>query len=38
MMLGAASGFASTVWMTAPDTASAAPANRHPNVRGRRTY
>ncbi len=35
--LGAARGFARTVCITAPETASAAPATRQPAVRGRRT-
>src|SRR5699024_1519009 len=38
MTLGEASGLASTVWITTPATASAAPDTRHPTVRGRRTY
>ena len=34
---GEAKGFASTVWITAPATASAAPATMQPAVRGSRT-
>ena len=36
MMLGAARGLASTLWMMAPEAARAAPASRQPQVRGRR--
>ena len=36
MMLGAARGFPNTPWMMVPAAASAAPARRQPQVRGRR--